>query len=156
MKLNAKARLSCPKSYFEKKWWRTIRNAILHWSPFQHFELLLRVCRTNIEKMAYWRGTKHIIGAKRIRKCVLSPKNIGPKRKIKIRDELFLVLMKLRLGLMNEDLADRFGIICSTVSSIFNTWIKVLSKYLKGTIYYPLIIYKSQLTRMFCKFVSKA
>ena len=36
-----------------------------------------------------------------------------------------MVLMKLRLGLMNEDLFDRFGTTTSVVSSILNTWIKV-------------------------------
>ena len=48
-----------------------------------------------------------------------------------------MVLMKLRLGLMNEDLSDRFGTTTSLVSSIFNTWIKVLAKCLRGMIHYP-------------------
>ena len=48
-----------------------------------------------------------------------------------------MVLMKLRLGLMNEDLSDRFGTTTSVVSGIFNTWIKVLAKCLRGMIHYP-------------------
>jgi hypothetical protein len=35
--------------------------------------------------------------------------------------------MKLRLGLLNEDLGDRFGISQSTVSSILTTWLQFLS-----------------------------
>ena len=45
--------------------------------------------------------------------------------------------MKLRLGLMNEHLADRFGISSYLASCVFNTWIKVLAKSLRGMIYYP-------------------
>ena len=38
---------------------------------------------------------------------------------------------------MNEDLSNRFGTTTSVVSSIFNTWIKVLAKCLQGMIHYP-------------------
>ena len=38
--------------------------------------------------------------------------------------------MRLRLGLFNEDLADRFGISKGTCSSIFTTWERLLSKLL--------------------------
>jgi hypothetical protein len=75
--------------------------------------------------MAYWRGTKHVIGSIRIRKFIKSPRKIEPSRKLSIKEELIMVLMKLRLGLMNEDLFDRFGTTTSVVSSIFNTWIRV-------------------------------
>ena len=34
--------------------------------------------------------------------------------------------MKLRLGLLNEDLADRFGISLAICSSTFTTWIRFL------------------------------
>ena len=40
--------------------------------------------------------------------------------------ELFLVLVRLRLGLFEKDLADRFGISTSTVSRICITWINFL------------------------------
>ena len=38
-------------------------------------------------------------------------------------EEFFMVLMRLRLGLLEQDLADRFGVSTSTVSRIFTTWI---------------------------------
>ena len=38
--------------------------------------------------------------------------------------------MKLRLGLLNEDLANRFGISSATCFVIFSSWIKLLSKIL--------------------------
>ncbi|CAC5379541.1 unnamed protein product [Mytilus coruscus] len=52
------------------------------------------------------------------------------KRTLSLRQEFLLTLMKLRLGLLSEDLADRFGISTATVSSVFTTWIRVLSSIL--------------------------
>ena len=43
---------------------------------------------------------------------------------------IFLTLMRLRLGLVNEDIADRFGISPTLSSRIFTTWMRVLSKLL--------------------------
>ncbi len=56
--------------------------------------------------------------SKRCRSRTLTPK-----------DEFFLVLVRLRLGLMEQDLAYRFEISQSTVSRIISTWINFL--YLK-------------------------
>ena len=46
-------------------------------------------------------------------------------------DEFLLTLTRLRLGLLNEDVADRFDILPAKSSFIFTTWIKLLSKLLK-------------------------
>ena len=46
-------------------------------------------------------------------------------------DEFFLTLMQLRLGLLNEDVADHFDISLTKSSFIFTTWIKLLRKLLK-------------------------
>ena len=35
--------------------------------------------------------------------------------------------MRLRLGLLNEDLADRFGISATVCSNTFKTWVRLLS-----------------------------
>ena len=43
----------------------------------------------------------------------------GPKRKLSLEQEFLLVLMKLRLGLMVEDLAFRFQISAGKVSHNF-------------------------------------
>ena len=43
-------------------------------------------------------------------------------------DELFLVLVRLRLGLLERDLAHRFNIGIATVSRICITWIKFLNQ----------------------------
>jgi len=70
-------------------------------------------------------------------KSLSSPAKRGRKRKLTFREELLLVLMKLRLGLTNHDLTNRFSVSDATVSSIFTTLIKLLSKYLRPLIHYP-------------------
>ena len=76
--------------------------------------------------MVYWRGTKRITSTKIER----SLKFTGEKKnkKLQSKDEFLLVLMRLCLGLMNEDVADRFCISPTHCSNIFKTWIRLLSK----------------------------
>ena len=52
-------------------------------------------------------------------------------------DELFLTLMKLRLGLLNQDLAHLFNISVTSVSRIFRTWIVFLDQQLRPLITWP-------------------
>ena len=61
----------------------------------------------------------------------------GPSRKLSLETELFLVLMKLRLDLLQTDLAYRFDVSPGKVSQIFITWIKLLSKQLGVFIIWP-------------------
>ena len=60
-----------------------------------------------------------------------SPSVLGRKFKLSLEEEFFAVLMHLRLGLLLEDVADRFGISVSLASSIFTTWISVMATKLK-------------------------
>ena len=48
------------------------------------------------------------------------------KRKLCPLDEMFLVLVKLKRGSANKDLAERFGIHETHVSRVFISWIKLL------------------------------
>ena len=57
---------------------------------------------------------------------VLNPKN-----------QLLLVLMKLRLGVPNKDLAYRFGITPGRVSQLFHEWIDIMSRELRSLIVWP-------------------
>lgn len=52
-------------------------------------------------------------------------------------DELFLVLVRLRLGLLEQDLAHRFDIGIATVSRICVTWLKFLNQQLRPLITWP-------------------
>ena len=62
-----------------------------------------------------------------LRKKQGTPSRIpGPRRKLSAMNELFLTLVRLRLGLLNKDLAYRFRISTSTVAEIVNTWIQFM------------------------------
>lgn len=102
------------------------------------FEALYESVEGKVQKMNYWRGPKYV-SVRKIRTPLFfrSPKKFGPKRKLHIKDELLLVLMKLRLCLVHEDLADRFGVSIGTVSSVITTWVKVLCSALRKLIYWP-------------------
>jgi len=52
----------------------------------------------------------------------------GRPRLLRTIDELFLVLMRLRVGLVLQCIADRFHISKSTCSHITNTWISHFSE----------------------------
>ena len=52
------------------------------------------------------------------------PKKLGPDTKLSSKDEIFLTLMKLRLGLLTADLAHRFGISGGLYTQIFYSWIR--------------------------------
>ena len=54
-----------------------------------------------------------------------------------LQDEFLIVLMKLRLGVPNDDLAYRVGISPSTVSRIFHKWIDLMSVELECLIVWP-------------------
>ena len=62
----------------------------------------------------------------------------GPKPKLTLEQEFLLVLMKLRLRNMVEDLAFCFKVSPGKVSQIFVTWIELMSKELSVLVIWPL------------------
>ena len=68
---------------------------------------------------------------------LLPVSNDGPARKLSLLQELLLTLIKIRLKLLNDDLAFRFQIFNGKVSQIFLTWIKLLSKELSVLVIWP-------------------
>ena len=57
--------------------------------------------------------------------------------KLSLEDHLLLVLMKLRLGLLNKDLAFRFCVSFQAISKIYRTWIPVMAAEVKFLIVWP-------------------
>ena len=55
-----------------------------------------------------------------------SPSMPNLPRKMKIEDEFLMVMMRIRMGLKVEDLAQRFKISIGTVSELFITWLNFL------------------------------
>ena len=86
------------------------------------FEAVYNLLLPYIPRLLYWRGTKRIISSK------VRPRTFmqSSQKKLTSKNEYLLTLMRLRLGLLNEDLADRFGISTTICSNIFKTWIRFL------------------------------
>lgn len=68
--------------------------------------------------------------------CFLSP-YVTPSSRLCLEDELFMVLVRLRLGLFLQDIASRFRISPSIVSRIFQKWLDVMCARLTFLISWP-------------------
>ncbi len=88
------------------------------------FNVIYGLLKPHIPLLSYWRGSKRVSTSKvkKLRKSI--------PHKLSGKDQFLLVLMRLRLGLMNQDVEDRFQTSEGTVSAIFATWVKFLGKFL--------------------------
>ena len=83
-------------------------------ATFQYFE-------PKLQHIHYWRGPKFVKAS-----GSYTTTKPGKKRSLSLLDEYFLVLIRLKVGLFVNDLADRFKISSGYVSKIFTTWIHFL------------------------------
>ncbi|XP_048747865.2 uncharacterized protein LOC125660063 [Ostrea edulis] len=86
---------------------------------------------TYMQFMCLWRflgpATRNLSRLSNPRKNETTPtKSKGPKRKLSPKNELFLTLIRMRLGLLNKDLAFRFNIAATTVNDIVTTWVQFM------------------------------
>ena len=86
-----------------------------------HMHVIFNLIKPCLSSMIYWRGSKTVSPSKH------SSHKKRFKQILPHKDQLLMVLMRLRLGLLNEDLSDRFLISPSLCSNIFITWIKMLA-----------------------------
>ena len=84
----------------------------------------------------HWRGAKYN-SSKITRKFKKEPKRMGPVRKLGSKDEFMLMLMRLRLGLLVQDLSNRFKISVPLTSSIISSWLRASAIVLKSVIFVP-------------------
>ncbi len=85
-------------------------------SNYATFKIFYDSLGPAVNCLNYW-GSEIVGDAKSIR---------GRNRSLPPVEECFLVLVRLRLGLFEKDIAERFGISVSTVSRICITWLNFL------------------------------
>ena len=89
------------------------------------FDKIFRLIQPFLSDINYWKGQKHTEKFSKVRH-----RRCNTSKKLSQGDEFLLTLMRLRLGLLNEDLAERFGVSSTLCSNIFAMWTKLLSKVL--------------------------
>lgn len=101
---------------------------------FWHF--FLTILRHGADKLHYWGGEKRSAEAEKAYHQFETMKP-GRKRFLRPQDEFLLVCMRLRLGLLQEHLADIFCISNTSVSRVVNTWINYLYDHCKSLVPWP-------------------
>ena len=81
--------------------------------------------------MHYWKGPADA------QKDTSKPRRDQKQRALTLEEEFLLCMMKLTMGLLLFDLAFRFAVGESTASSVFTTWVKLMSRELKWLISFP-------------------
>ena len=90
------------------------------------FNTLFSLLKPYLPRLSYWRGSKKRVSTK-LQKRTFEKSS---QKKLSQKDEFFMTLVKLRLGLLNEDLADRFNVSPANCSNTFKTWIRLLAEIL--------------------------
>ncbi|XP_065153661.1 uncharacterized protein [Paramisgurnus dabryanus] len=101
----------------------------------QNSKFSYRNVKSNTGQLLFFTGLTSVIFEWLLKK--LSGSIEVSHQALPLEDQLLMVLMKLRMGLSNTDLAYRFHVTPSTVSNIYRMWISVMSVVLKPLIKWP-------------------
>ena len=86
-------------------------------------------------KLNYWNGKDSLKENEYLENDV--KQQPGPQRKMRLLNEFLLVLMRLRLGLLEQDLPQNFCVSVGTISRVLITWYNVLAANLNQLIVWP-------------------
>lgn len=110
------------------------------YTGFISFAMFLHYFSTTLkhgaDKLHYWEGEKRYNNSEKLYHQTDNSKP-GPKRSLRPFDEFLMVCMRLRLGLLQEHLADIFHVSKTSVSRILNTWINFLYDHAKSLVPWP-------------------
>ena len=99
---------------------------------FDNFKAIFNFLEPRAKDMVYWRG--HMSTST----CTSTRSNKpGPERKLDLLDEFFMTMVRLRVGLLTEDLAQRFNVSAGTVSSVVTSWVNLMYSDLRMICHLP-------------------
>lgn len=95
------------------------------------FNLTLGLIQPYTKNIKYWDKKKN---GKSYYQNDVSKKKPGRQRHLSEKEEYLLVLCRLRLGVLNRQLGDMFGVSEASVCKIVTTWVCLLAKIFDGTL----------------------
>lgn len=87
------------------------------------FDSVFNYLEGKADKLQYWRGRSETTDTKNYQ---IQGEKPGQKRKLCLKDEFFIVMLRLKVGLFVKDISERFNISQGYFSKIFTTWINFL------------------------------
>ena len=100
----------------------------------EQFSCLLEFLGDGMNNLTYWGSSS----ASNSNNEDLGGSKPGPSRKLTAEDELLLVLTRLRVGMLEQDLAVRFELSQSHVSRIITTWVNAMFHRFKEVEIWPM------------------
>ena len=104
------------------------------YTGFTSFDMLMacfHYLESDAAEMQAWKGSRTKLDGER-----LGRKN-GPLPKLSLEMQFFFVCVRLRQGLVLDDLADRFKVDSSTLSSYFTSWVNLIYVTFKEMLVFP-------------------
>ncbi|XP_069122148.1 uncharacterized protein [Argopecten irradians] len=101
------------------------------WTGFPNYSTFLAVyafLEPRARTLKYWKGQSTIASENFSKSYINKP---GPDRKLSLKEEFFLTMIRLKVGLLTEDLAKRFNVSTGSISSIFTSWVNLMYTDLK-------------------------
>ena len=95
------------------------------------FHFTLKLIQPYTDKLKYWDKTKNVKSYYQGDETKRKP---GRQRQLSVKEEYLLVLCRLRLGILNRQLGDMFGVSESTICKTVTTWVCLLAKLFNGTL----------------------
>jgi len=130
----AEVELSAQKSLFRLQNIKDNDDLIRFYTGFPDYSTLIAAYKILLESdasvMQQWNG-------KHCKEDFSECSKQGRRCKLPLVEQFFLTLVRLRLGLLELDLANRFGVSQSTVSRITTTWINLMYHTFKGIEVFP-------------------
>lgn len=93
------------------------------------FKALFEYLKVKSSHLNFWRGKDT--------KAAKSDTKKGPQQKLSLENQFFATLVRLKLGLFLDDLANRFCVSPGYLSRMFNTWVRFLRLELEVLFPYP-------------------
>jgi len=108
-------------------------NLIKLYTGFNDYETLVafyeEILQSDAKVMRQWSGRRSA--------CDYDDVKVGPTFKLPLEEQFFMTLVRLRLGLLEHDIAYRFNISQASVSRITSTWINLMFHNFKSIETYP-------------------